>query len=206
MDWGRIRNDDRVVLVGTTGSGKTTLLRYLIRTRPYVLLYDPKGDEAWEDGEWLTVRSTDRLPRKSFPPRVRYYPHPELLREKEEIDRFFWYAYHARNLVVVVDEAYLATLAGTWMPPGYHACITQGRSRGVGVWTATQRPHKIPQVILSEAEHMFIFRLNSPVDRNAIWQWAGISPRDIAALPKRVWYYSSQGDSEGPYTLDIGGG
>lgn len=201
--WDNIRNNDRVVLVGTTGSGKTTLLKSLAASRPWVLLYDPKGE--WEGEEWLTIREARRLPTKPYP-RIRYYPDPEELRDREAIDRFFWWAYYARNLIVVVDEAYMATMAGAYMPPGYHACIAQGRARGIGVWTATQRPYKIPQIILSEAEHMFIFRLNAPQDRNAIWQWTGLSPQAIAKLPKRVWYYVYQGTPSGPYILDIGGG
>lgn len=205
MNWERIGPTDRVVLVGTTGSGKTTLLKHLVETRPYVLLYDPKGDEAWEGEEWVTVREARKLPRKKFPPRVRYHPYPELLRDREELEALFWYAYQAGNLTLVVDEGYMATLGGTWTPSGLHACIAQGRGRGVAVWVATQRPHKIPQILLSEAEHWFVFRLNHPVDRVAVWQWTGIPTARIASLPKRVWYYVGMGETSGPHVLNVGG-
>lgn len=206
MIWERIGLTDRVVMVGTTGSGKTTLMAHLMQTRPYVLLYDPKGDAAYAGQDWVTVREAAKLPRKRFPPRLRYHPYPELLREKDELEALFWYAYHAGNLTLVVDEGYMATLGGTWMPTGLHAAIAQGRGRGVAVWVATQRPHKIPQIVLSEAEHWFVFRLNHPIDRNAVWQWTGIPPHAIAKLPKRVWYYVNQGEVTGPLTLDLGGG
>lgn len=203
MDWDLIRNNDRVVLVGTTGSGKTTLLKALVSSRPWVLLYDPKGE--WEEPEWYTVREASKLPSR-LRPRTRYYPHPHFLRDREDLDRFFWHAYYAENVIVVVDEAYLATLTGTWMPPGYHACIAQGRSRGIGVWTATQRPFKIPQIILSESEHFFVFRLQAPQDRVAVWAWTGLDPREVGALEKWVWYYVHEGQREGPYKLNLGGG
>ena len=203
--WDRVSRTDRVALVGTTGSGKTTLLAALAATRPYVLLYDPKGDSAWDGGEWVVVREAARLPKRYFPPRVRYHPYPELLRDRDELESVFWYAYHAGNMTLIVDEGYMATLGGTWTPTGLHACIAQGRSRGVGVWVATQRPHKIPQIVLSEAEHWYVFRLNHPIDRNAVWQWTGIPPRNIAALPKKAWYYVHMGEIYGPHTLDLGG-
>lgn len=202
MDWRRIGLSDRVAVVGTTGAGKSTLLRAMIASRPWVVLYDPKGE--WEGEEWLTVREAAKLPRKPHP-RIRYFPIPDELRDKEALDNFFWWAYYAKNLTVVVDEAYLATLAGAWLPPGYQACLAQGRSRGVAVWTATQRPYKIPQTILSEVEHWFVFRLNAPQDRWAVHQWTGLDPRLISPenLPKRVWYYVSEGQVYGPYQLRL---
>ena len=201
MRWSWIGHNDRVAVVGTTGSGKSTLLRAaLVPTRLYVALYDPKGE--WTGQEWLTVREAAKLPKNPHP-RVRYFPYPEELSDKEALDTFFRWVYLRQNTTLVVDEAYLATLGGRWLPPFYQACLAQGRSLGIGVISATQRPYYIPQTILTEAEHWFIFKLRAPQDVHAVAQWTGLEPRRIKALEKHEWYYVGDHGLSGPHILTL---
>jgi len=202
MEWSWIGHNDRVAVVGTTGSGKTTLIRALVPTRPYVALYDPKGE--WGGREWLTVREASRLPRNPHP-RVRYYPYPEELADKEALDTFFRWVYMRGNTTLVVDEAYLATLGGRWLPPFYQACLAQGRGLGVGVISATQRPYYIPQTILTEAEHWFVFKLRAPQDVHAVAQWTGLRPHRVRDLGKYEWYYVGDKGLSGPHVLALEG-
>lgn len=197
--WSRIKPNDRIALVGTTGSGKSTLARHLLALYPWVVIYDPKHEHY--DG--YIVTSVDRLPKKPLPVII-YQPRSQDITDPDELNRFFHWVYLRGNTVLYVDEAYLATNGGKTMPLYYLACLAQGRSRGIGVITATQRPNRIPQIILSECEHWFVFRLNSPNDRYTVTEWTGIAADDIAALDKRAWYYVRMGHNiSGPYVLDM---
>jgi hypothetical protein len=77
---------------------------------------------------------------------------------------------------------------------------------GVEVWSATQRPANIPLVAISEAEHVYCFRLQLPQDRSRIEEITGIMVETIQGLKKRAFVYARQGESEilGPFTLEFG--
>lgn len=63
---------------------------------------------------------------------------------------------------------------------------------------------KIPQVILSEAEHNYIFFLKMEQDRKKVESMTGLDQDRIGNLAKRFFYYSSDdGKTSGPHTLKI---
>jgi hypothetical protein len=82
-----------------------------------------------------------------------------------------------------------ATRAGR----GYRTVLQLGRERGVGCWSATQRPASIPVVTVTEAEHFFTFKLRAKQDRERMFEYTGQPellqiPRD----PRGYWYYNDK--------------
>ena len=104
--------------------------------------------------------------------------------------------------MLYVDEVY-AYATGTYVPEGLFACITRGRSRGVGGIFATQRPALIPLVILSESDVAYVFRLRLDQDRKRIRDTFGVSEGAQLALRKYEFYVAAAGDVRGPYTLRL---
>ncbi len=198
---------DRAVFVGQTGSGKTTLARVLLRSRPWVVVLDVKGTLAWR--EYKLVRRLKHLPaRPEEAPRVIYRPTHEELRSESVMDALAWWVYERGNTTLYVDElyGYLEPFGGG-IAPGLHACLTRGRERGVEVWCSTQRPFRIPLSVLSESEHVYVFRLKVREDRRRVEEVTGIDEELIARLPKHHFYYAPQdGDYIGPMKLRLGGG
>jgi len=198
---------DRAVFVGQTGSGKTTLARVLLRSRPWVVVLDVKGTLAWK--EYKLVRRLKHLPaRPEEAPRVIYRPTHEELRSDAVMDALAWWVYERGNTTFYVDElyGYLEPFGGG-IAPGLHACLTRGRERGVEVWCSTQRPFRIPLSVLSESEHVYVFRLKVKEDRKRVEEVTGLDEALIATLPKHLFYYCPQdGDPVGPMKLRLGGG
>lgn len=190
---------DRAAFVGKTGSGKTTLAEHVCALRPYVVVLDPKGMINWDTYELhhkleTLVQSTE--------PRLIYRPVYEELQSPDVMDAFFEWVYRRRNTALYVDEIY-AVARGDQYPFHLGACITRGREVGVVVYSATQRPARVPQIILSESEHLYVFRLRLPQDRERIADITGLPPERLF-LPIFRFYYSPQdGEPIGPLKLKL---
>lgn len=92
------------------------------------------------------------------------------------------WAEHCGGITVYIDEMYGVVSPGTKPSPALTALYTRGRERKIGVWAATQRPTWVPLFALSEAEWVFVFRLNVQEDRDRMAQFGGavmkVNPRD----------------------------
>lgn len=192
---------DRAVLIGQTGSGKTTLARALLATRTYVVVLDTKGMLKWP--EFTKVTSTDQLaqldPKKTQ--KIHFVPPYAWTQDSAQVDGFFRWIYDRRNTTLYIDE--LASITqGDQYPFHFGACFMRGRELEIEVFAGTQRPTRIPQVVLSESEAAYCFKLRLPQDRQRVEAIAGIPQERIAALAKHEFLYSYQsGDVLGPYKL-----
>lgn len=192
---------DRIVLVGQTGSGKTTLARYLLSTaQPYRVVIDYKGTLDWDEySRCNNLKSLTKHKDKT----LLYRPSLAESVDDDAKNRLWEWLYRRGNTTVYVDETAAAT-NGDVFPFYYGGCLMRGRELGIELWSATQRPTRIPQVVLSESEHVYAFRLRLPQDRERVEALTGIDRKQIAALAKRQFLYARQ-DSEtvGPVTLKL---
>ena len=191
---------DRACFVGQTGCGKTTLARYLLQYRKYVVCIDGKDSLKWAGYKRLTTLKKVVEDRSD---RIIYAPNDAELRDETYINAFFHWVYKRKNTTVYIDEVYSIT-DGEVISDYYHACLTRGRERNVSVFSATQRPKQIPQAIMSESEHFYMFRLALPQDRKKMTEIVPIKEAQIMALEKREFFYGTiEGDLRGPLTLNL---
>lgn len=179
------KRTDRALFVGMTGSGKTTLAKYILANKRNVLIYDFKGNI-----DWTGYKRYTNLRRLIWanPARAIYAPSLHELDNADLHDRFFKFAYLRTNTCVYVDEVFAVT-HGQDLPFYYKGCLTRGREKGVEVYSATQRPKDIPQVILSESEHYYVFKLRLEQDRLKIKTITGLSDDSQNGLSKTEFYY-----------------
>lgn len=200
------RPGDRVFVAGQTGSGKTTLVQVLLEHRSFVVVLDVKGTMRW--GGYKVFDSLSSLMRADpeAMPKMIYKPRYDEMSSREIMNRFFRWIYERRRTTVYVDE--LAGVArGDDFPHYYGACLMRGRELGIEVISGAQRPTYIPQIAMSEAEHVYSFKLKMVNDRARMENLTGIPSESIAALAKREFLYAPQdGEVVGPVRLKLTGG
>lgn len=164
----QIRSDQRAAFIGKTDSGKSYAARGLLTPAPRLIVFDPKGELLLPSAaDW----KLDAFTEKAFK-RLVSGGTGRLCIGPPDIDEVnegrYWNSYlkqimyHLTDCLVYIDELYgVGPPRGT---PGLRALYTRGRSRRLGAWAATQRPADIPTYCLSEAEWIFMFKLNAEQD------------------------------------------
>jgi hypothetical protein len=199
------RATDRAIFYGWTGCGKTTLARYLLRLRTDVpvWVFDWKAQIDWPEYERYT--SLEKFLRRN-PARGIYAPNVKEHNNENYWDAFFHACYRKKKIQIYVDEVYAVTKRNE-IPDWYQACLTRGRQQGTSTYSATQRPKEIPQVVMSEAEHNYIFRLKMPQDREKVEKMTGVSAEmqfNNLSLEKHNFYYAdAETRFSGVHTLRI---
>lgn len=191
---------NRALFVGQTGSGKTTLARALLNARRYVVVLDVKGNLDWAGYE--LVRSLKRLSETDWPKLI-YRPPYDELQDADTIDLFFRWVYRRHNTTLYIDETAGVT-NGDEYPYHLGACFMRGRELKVETWCATQRPLRIPQIVKSEAEDVYVFKLRLPQDRANMQTVGNVPLVAQERLRKQEFLYAPQdGDVRGPLKLNL---
>lgn len=201
-----IKPSEHVFIAGRTGSGKTFLARKYLNRYKNVVALDTKGTLVWpevpEEELTLVTRLADLGGVKT--PKIIYRPDWQEI-ELEFYNEFFRWCYMRGNTIVWIDEAMSVCPNPMRIPDYYKAILTRGRELQVAAWSLTQRPSGIPQVIMSEATHFFVFDLNMPQDRAKLAEVTGAE--ELLEKPSTkygdysFWYYNVNRDRAVPARL-----
>lgn len=207
MDWDAFterfafRQGEHVTLVGGTGSGKTTLARELILPRrDYVGVFATKKKDPSLYAPLIAagyVLTDDWDPYDEEIPKVIYKPSISGVGKggrqgqadafRDSLDEVFeagnWCCYFD-EVAYLTENLKLATeLETLWM---------QGRSLGISMVAATQRPVKIP-LIAYEANHLFLWRFTDKRNVDTISEFTGsninVARQVIPRLPRHEALY-----------------
>ena len=199
------------MIIGPTGSGKTTIARPIIDRREYSVMLVAKGKDATITKEFSDWKRFTEWPKNGFTrldKRVMIWPKPEatieLTRRKQK------YVFRAAldkinsdgSWCVFADEMLYFT-AATELGLGAEISYMHyfGRSSGLSMVTASQRPFNIPRVVLSSASHVYIAKTADAGDQKRLSDFGGVDAKEVVANMKRLEsrfdfiYLNPQGDS-----------
>lgn len=212
----RIGREDRCIFVGKSRSGKSYgaafLIKEEIRTKgERFLIIDTKISKVFNEGPWHFITKPEEIDDFYLNPNNRrkslvYRPDEDIPESqmRAEVEILLRWAYRNGPMTVYIDEAMEVCENATTYPPAVKALATRGGERGVRLWVATQRPMGIPKVLMTEADHFFLFRLTSESDQKRVSEVAEMNLSDtLGKLKKRQFIYIS-GEEEavtGPYTF-----
>lgn len=191
---------ERWLYVGKTGSGKSYLARHNLRILSAagwrIALVDPEAFWMGIKGKWATDGpGTVDAPRRvqQFDPKLRvqlYVPtHPGY--QDDGLTAYCLGAMKQGGVVMYFDEAY-GVSDHARINPGVLQVWTQGRKHNVGGQVSVQRPARIPEYFLSQAENWAVFRVVGEDDRKKLAQFSNSPQMHDVLIPSRYWWYWHQ--------------
>jgi hypothetical protein len=215
-----IKTSEHVFIAGKTGTGKTFLARHYLAGFMNVYALDTKGVLTWPEipGTVWTGREGEILKDghkeivivdhfKDFAKAAKEYPKVIYRPNFKEMnldfyDQFFQYCYFRKDCICWIDEAMSVCPTSYKIPEYYKGILTRGRQLNVAAWSLTQRPSGLPQLIVSESLHFFIFNLNLEADREKLANITGSpvlldKPGFSTVNGKQIpnfWYYNANQD------------
>lgn len=195
-----IRSNDRLFFVGKTGAGKTAAVKKLVwQPLDRVIFADIKGRE-YRDLNQPVLRSLDdvEVALHADDPDDRldkFVFRPERI-DVDEWDELCRLVYQKGNHHLIGDEL-KSVYHGRGLSEHHNLLLTNGRDKGVGFTGTTQRPMRVPREAVSEAEHIFIFKLKDPDDQDRVAKvTAGELPTEPVNLPHYKYIYEHDGLEE----------
>lgn len=177
LDW---RQGEHFGLIGPTGQGKTNMLINLLPLRPFVVVFatKPKDEtmEALASHGYKILREWQNLNPKKYSRRI-LWPDATSLDSDEIQKREFHDAllriYREGGWTVAIDELwYIINVLG--LQKDVKTFLLQGRSLGISLIMATQRPAWVPLEVYDQSTHLMFWRDNDETNLRRI---SGISYR-----------------------------
>lgn len=178
---------DRVLIVGRTGSGKSTLARVLSYGYRNLVVVDSKHEEIVPRA--TIVHSAGEL-RQVYPQRsTRVVLRPDPTDKKHaDVDEGLARALHYGRCRIVIHEA-VDFATSTSILPQLRRAAKVGRSLTVGLTVCSQRPMGLHNDVIAESEHVFIFDLQLPGDREKLAGVVGEGALERVTEPYAFLYY-----------------
>lgn len=198
-----LQPDERWFYVGKTGSGKSHLARANLRVmaakhwRIVIVESDglwmgksgrpPRSGAGTVDAPRLVKRFDKNLAVQWYVPSTPAYADPELRKLFEAI-------FACGDTVVYIDELYGLVNHNSFSDE-FTNLWTKGRKHNIAGWGGAQRPSRIPEFVMSQAENWAVFRLPTPDDTKRVAEYTSSPAIRQTSLPLRFWwYYHAAGD------------
>lgn len=203
--------NSRTIIAGKTGSGKTYLAEHILKNARRLVVFDIKNNLAERMNlEPGTRKNWSHLLRgKDIRIQVRYPSASQDLTDYYET--MCGRILNVGNCILYIDELYdVIGKTGGEIPYNFRAIYSRGREPiykrikgkdrliggNIGVIACTQRPSRIPLLVMTEVEQFFIFRLQNPDDRITAAGYTGQIVREPIEDEHGFYYYQS--DMEEP--------
>lgn len=194
-----IPHNKHVMVCGMTGTGKSFLCETYLRGYRYVVKLDTKGetDERYAEGkspweglrehvDFTVCRTLDELDEIDTD-KIIYCPSFDD-QTQENFDVFFNWIFERGNTILWIDEL-MSVGSVQRYPRGLGRLMQQGRSKGVGVWSCTQRPSGIPAIVPASCSYFFVFDMALPQDRKKLVETTGMIELNEMPTGYNFWFY-----------------
>ena len=116
--------------------------------------------------------------------RIVYQPYSS---EMEDFETVCYYIFQKGNYTLILDEVTYVVKNAQTVTKWFGNIIRLGRGRNIGCVSLSQRPMDIPNIIISESQHIFAFYLALKSDREKVAGVVGDEALKLKDIP--VYHY-----------------
>jgi len=172
LDFNFIAYEEKIVIVGASGSGKTYLANVLLKSLNGISVWVYDFNYQFHSSRAMVFHDlTEMLKVYDSAQRGHYIFQPHL-NDENTFRRFNAEAFKRGNLVLIEDEIH-TFLTKLKQNTEFNQVILSGRPRGISVVSISSRPASCPNNVLSNAKHVFAFKLNLESDLKFLESYLG---------------------------------
>lgn len=177
--------DQRIGIFGQTGSGKTHLMRQMFL--PHLsrfILHDPKFEHGGLRAIYCHTPQDIIKAWELDKTKIVYQPYSSEIRDFETV---CYYVFQRGNYTLILDEVTYVVKNAQNVTKWFGNIIRLGRGRNIGCISLSQRPMDIPNIIISESQHIFAFYLALKGDRDKVAGVVGDEALKLKDIP--IYHY-----------------
>ena len=200
--------DQDICILGSKGSGKSYLANQIMKSLSGISVWVYDFNFQFHSSRAMVFHDMNELLKVYDSAKRGHYilqPHNNSV---ETFSRFCEEAFKRGNLAIFWDEAH-SFLSKQKMLKEFNNCILSGRPRGLSCITISSRPASLPNNVLTNAKHVFAFKLNLESDIKFLEGYLGddvwiLMPKDKrnklkdeAELPEHTFFYRDMDKDKG---------
>ena len=208
LDFNFIAYEEKIVIVGASGSGKTYLANQLLKSLNGISVWVYDFNYQFHSSRAMIFHDLSEMLEVYDSAKRGHYifqPHDN---SENTFRRFNAEAFKRGNLTLIEDEIH-TFLTKQKQNKEFNQVILSGRPRGISVVSISSRPASCPNHVLSNAKHVFAFKLNLESDLKFLESYLGhdvwiVMPKDKRArlkdeeeLPEHTFFYRDMDKDHG---------
>ena len=199
LSWDFTAFNEDCILIGMKGSGKTFLANEILHGLKNIPVIVFDFNWGFHDSRAVVVHNLQEV-FKIFDEHKGHVIFQPYDKSQAVFESFCAQIFARSNLVTIIDETHQYISKQKIVKP-YNDLILSGRPRGISVISISSRPANLSNNALTNARHIFAFKLNLESDILFLQSWLGdqaweLLPKeqrkknqDAPELPEHSFYY-----------------
>jgi DNA helicase HerA-like ATPase len=210
LDFHFVAYDEDLTIVGSKGSGKSYLANTILQSLHGINVWVWDYNRQFHDSKSMLFHDLDEMLEAWKIMKSGKYILQSFDNSETEFRRFCKAAFNMANggLVVIIDEVH-AYVTKQKIVKEYNDIVLSGRPRGITLVSISSRPASLPNNCLTNAKHVFAFRLNLESDVKYLESWMGsevwvlmpknkrLKYKDYTEIEEHSFYYRNMDEAEG---------
>ena len=200
--------DQDICILGSKGSGKSYLANTIMKSLNGIHVWVYDFNHQFHSSRAIVFNDLTKMLEVSDQAKRGHYILQAHDNSENTFRRFCEEGFKRGNLVLMMDEAH-SFLTKQKQLKEFNNIILSGRPRGISCITISSRPASLPNNVLTNAKHVFSFKLNLESDVKFLEGYLGsdiwiLMPRDKrhklkdeADLPEHTFFYRDMDTDRG---------